>query len=92
MGNQKFRPYGLYRFVAFLFGLTKFKSIDFFDEHFELNFKNGSNSIKYVHDGDEVCGIFFKKFQLTCYGNTHKVPRRDCSRLVRYFEAAEKNA
>ena len=96
MGNQRFRPYGLYRFIAFLFGLTKFKSIDFLDEHFELNFKNGSNSIKYVHVMEmKYGGIFFKKFQLTCYGNKYTfkgLSGRDCSRLVRYFEAAEKNA
>ena len=43
----------------------KFKSIDFLDEHFELNFKNGSNSIKYVHVMEmKYGGIFFKKFSL----------------------------
>ena len=72
MGNQRFRPYGLYRFIAFLFGLTKFKSIDFLDEHFELNFKNGSNSIKYTQVMEvKSGGIFFKRFRFICPWKTY---------------------
>ena len=36
---------GLYRLFAYFLGLTKFKSVDFFDEHVQLNSKTSKISI-----------------------------------------------
>ena len=96
MVNKSFKPFGLYRLIASLFGLTKFKSIDFFDEYFELKSNQGSVTIKFIDVLKiQTQGILFKNFQVTCDGKRYifgGLSQKDSLQLIKYFKIAEENA
>ena len=45
---NSFKPSGLYRFFAYFVGLTKFKSVEFLDESFQLHSNRRTISINYT--------------------------------------------
>ena len=65
---NSFKPSGLYRLFAYLLGLTKFKSVDFFDEHVQLNSKSSTISINFSQvTKTRIGGILFINLRIIIF-------------------------
>ena len=91
---NSFKPSGLYRLLAYFLGLTKFKSIDFLDEHVQLNSKTSTISINYSEvTKTRIGGILFSNFRIKSDGRNYVfrgLSKKDAARLHQLYKEAEK--
>jgi len=91
---NSFKPSGLYRFFAYFLGLTKFKSVDFFGEHVQLNSNKRAISINFTDVTEtRIKGILFSNFLIKSGGRNfvfRGLSVKDAARLQYLYKEAEK--
>ena len=93
MTENRFKRRGIYRIFAYLFGLTKFKTITFHEDHFTLDQKHNKTSINYtdvlqIRHG----GWPFKKLRVISVRNSYAfrgLNKKDLHWFLKQYEASE---
>ena len=95
MANDQFRRKGIYKLVAYLLGLTKYRKAIFYDEHFELVGPKAFNKIKYNHLREfRKGGLFLNNIKFISDRKYvfRGLSKRDLHILEEKFLAAEKKS
>ena len=96
MTKDEFKRRGIYRIFAYLFGLTKFKSITFHEDHFTLDKKDSNVPIKYTDVLQKKHGGWpFKRLRINAFSNAYSfrgLSKKDLHRLLSQYEEAEAHA
>ena len=96
MTKNQFTRIGIYRIFAYLFGLTKFKSITFHEDHFTLDKKDSNVPIKYTDVLQKKPGGWpLKKLRINAFSNAYSfrgLSKKDLLRLLQQYEEAEAHA
>ena len=96
MTKDRFKRRGIYRIFAYLFGLTKFKSITFHEDHFTLDKRHRNVPVNYTDVLQKKYGGWpFKKLQINAFSNAYSfrgLSKKDLSRLLKQYEEAEAHA
>ena len=93
---DQFKRRGIYRIFAYLFGLTKFKTITFHEDHFTLDKRHSNVPVKYTDVLQKKHGGWpFKKLQINAFSNSYTfrgLSKKDLRRLLKQYEEAEAHA